>query len=128
MARSRCRLWPEEVITIAALPEVDLLPAPAADHFRYNRIIRSARQEGQAQAQPRDYPLDQCGHHRVDHASRAAASRQPKAKSGKTGKSANPSPKDAAKPRNTNRPGANDPIGHQIQITQPQASLAPPSR
>ena len=34
-------VWPEEVITIAALPEVDLLPAPAANNFRYNRIIRS---------------------------------------------------------------------------------------
>jgi peptidoglycan/xylan/chitin deacetylase (PgdA/CDA1 family) len=34
-------VWPEEVITIAALPEVDLLPAPAASNFRYNRIIRS---------------------------------------------------------------------------------------
>ena len=45
-----------------------------------------------------------------------------------TGKSANPSPKNSAKPRNGNRPGANDPIGHQIRITQPQASLTPPGR
>ena len=28
---------------------------------------RPRRQEGQAQAQPRDHPLDQCGYHRVDH-------------------------------------------------------------
>ena len=34
-------VWPEEVITIAVLPDVNLLPAPAANNFRYNRITRS---------------------------------------------------------------------------------------
>jgi peptidoglycan/xylan/chitin deacetylase (PgdA/CDA1 family) len=34
-------VWPPEVITIAVLPEVGALPAPGADNFRYNRIIRA---------------------------------------------------------------------------------------
>ncbi len=120
--------WPEEVITLAAFPELDVLPAPGADHFRYNRIIR-----GRAAKKDKRRP-----NHEITHSTNAditgsitesgGGDRQPKAKSGKTGKSANPSPKNAAKPRNGNRPGANDPIGHQIRITQPQASLAPPSR
>jgi peptidoglycan/xylan/chitin deacetylase (PgdA/CDA1 family) len=39
-------MWPEEVITIAVLPEVDTLPAPAADNFRYHRINRGRAARG----------------------------------------------------------------------------------
>ena len=39
-------LWPPEVITIAVLPEVDTLPAPAADNFRYHRINRGRAAKG----------------------------------------------------------------------------------
>ena len=34
-------IWPQEVITIAALPQVETLPAPDADNFRYLRINRA---------------------------------------------------------------------------------------
>ncbi len=53
-------IWPEEVMTIAALPEVDLLPAPEAANFRYNRISRSRAKKDKrpAQAQPGNQPLD----------------------------------------------------------------------
>ena len=63
---SRCRpSGREEVITIAALPEVDLLPAPARGQFPLQPHHPQPRQEGQAQAEPGDHPLGEHGHHRL---------------------------------------------------------------
>jgi peptidoglycan/xylan/chitin deacetylase (PgdA/CDA1 family) len=39
-------VWPQEVITIAVLPEIGTLPAPAADNFRYHRINRGRAAKG----------------------------------------------------------------------------------
>ena len=75
-------LWPPEVITIAVLPEVDTLPAPAADNFRYHRINRgraakgAKKETGQAPAEPRGHPFDQRRRHRLDRHHRR---RQPRA-------------------------------------------------
>ena len=121
--------WPEEVITIAAFPELDVLPAPARGPFPLQPRSSAAAPPRRTSAGPTARsPTRPMRISPGRSPSRGSGDRQPKAKSSKTGKSANPSPKNAAKPRNGNRPGANDPIGHQIRITQPQASLAPPSR
>jgi peptidoglycan/xylan/chitin deacetylase (PgdA/CDA1 family) len=107
--------WPQEVITIAALPEVLLLPAPAAAHFRYARMTRSrAKKE-------RHRPSRE-----ITHSAKADitgsitdnGSREPKAgKSAKIGKS--------GKARSADQPGSKGQTGHQIQIPRPQASLTP---
>ena len=144
-------VWPEEVITIAVLPEVNLLPAPAANNFRYNRIIRSRGAKKEKRRPNRE----------VTHSTNADVTgsildrgkREPKAKNAtntkaatntqagtatkseannKSGTNTKSSPNNktgapnkSGKPRSADRPPATIPAGHQIQITRPQASLAP---
>ena len=115
--------WPQEVITIAAFPEPEVLPAPAAEHFRYDRIIRSRAKRDKRR--PNREITHSVNPDVTGSITDGSGKREQKdGKAGKTGKSPNPAPK----PRNTNRPGSNDPIGHQIQISRPQASLTPPGR
>ncbi len=131
-------VWPEEVITIAALPEVDLLPAPAANNFRYNRIIRSrAKKEKRRPSREITHSVNAD----VTGSIPDRGKREPKAKTAmntkadKTAKSetntkagtntkATPTAK-SGKPRSADRPGSTIPGGHQIQIPRPQASLTP---
>ena len=113
-------VWPEEVITIAAFPVIEDLPAPAAVNFRYERIKRS-------RARP-DRPRPERETTGSVHADvtgsigESRGKREPKAKSDKGAKSSNKSPR----PRSADRPKVNDPIGHQIMISRPQANLTPP--
>lgn len=141
-------VWPEEVITIAVLPEVDLLPAPAASNFRYNRIIRSrAKKEKRRPSREREVTnstgADVTGsipdrgkrepratNTKAGPNTKAATNAKsepnskagPNTKSGTTGKAG--TPHKSGKPRSADRP-ATIPAGHQIQITRPQASLTP---
>lgn len=109
--------WPDEVFTIAALPAVDSLPAPAADHFRYDRKPhRRAKRDKRRAPQEISRAVD------TDITGSIAPSREPKAARTETG----------GKP---SRGGARSEIrlpsapkgqsGHQIQIPRPTASLAP---
>lgn len=117
--------WPDEVITIAALPEVGRLPAPAADHFRYNRITRSHAKKDKRRTRPEAArpKREVTNSVKADVTGSIRGGAEPKAgnkkSSGKPGKA-----------RNTERPSPkDDPIGHQIQITtRPQASLSQPTR
>ena len=122
--------WPEEVITIAAFPAVEDLPAPAAVNFRYQRIMRSRAQR------ERRRPAPQITHSvNADITGSIGESngkREPKAaKSGKSAKSLNNKspdkmqPNTSATPRSADRTKAIDAIGHQILISQPQAKLTP---
>jgi peptidoglycan/xylan/chitin deacetylase (PgdA/CDA1 family) len=112
--------WPQEVITIAALPEVDVLPAPAADNFRYTGInrIRAAQRKGKRRP-GRD--VTRSINSDVTGSIKDKGNREPKA-----GK-ANPGAK-SGKPRSATRPAPKGQTGHQIQITRPQAGLAPARR
>jgi peptidoglycan/xylan/chitin deacetylase (PgdA/CDA1 family) len=119
--------WPDEVITIAALPEVDSLPAPAADHFRYTRITRAHAKKDRRRSTPEAGRPKREVTNSVDADVTGSipgrAGTEPKAgnkkSSGKPGKA-----------RNTERPARkDDPIGHQIQLTtRPQANLSEPAR
>lgn len=107
--------WPEQVIMISALPDVAVLPAPAAENFRY---IRKARKS--AKKDKRKTNTTRAANSDVTGSIPDSANREPKAaKSGKNNK--------AAKPRSADRPGSTTPAappsGHQIQVTRPQASL-----
>ena len=143
-------VWPEEVITIAALPEVDLLPAPAANNFRYNRIIRSrAKKE---KRRPSREITNSTTNADVTGSIPDRSTREPKAKNvtntkartntkaGTTAKSETNNKSGtntksttnskagtthkSGKPRSADQPST-IPAGHQIQITRPQASLTP---
>ena len=142
-------VWPEEVITIAVLPEVDLLPAPAANNFRYNRIIRSRAKKakrrpsreithsvstdvtgsipdrGKRGPKAKNVTNTKAG---TNTKSQANAKSEPNNKSGTNTKSTTNSkagaPDKSGKPRSADRP-ATIPAGHQIQITRPQANLTP---
>jgi peptidoglycan/xylan/chitin deacetylase (PgdA/CDA1 family) len=146
-------VWPEEVITIAVLPEVDLLPAPAASNFRYNRIIRSRAARAKKEKRRPSREVTHSVNSDVTGSIPDRAKREPKAKArpgnakaGTTAKS-DPSSKSgpnsksgtntksttnskavpshkSGKPRSADRP-ATIPAGHQIQITRPQANLTP---
>jgi peptidoglycan/xylan/chitin deacetylase (PgdA/CDA1 family) len=110
-------IWPEQVITIAALPEVDGLPAPAAANFRYDRVSRShARNDRNRERRPNREVTRSV---RPDAAS--TPNREPnggKANGGNTGNG------NKAKARSASRPiPPGDLIGHQIQLTSPQANL-----
>ena len=110
--------WPQEVITIAALPEVDLLPAPALVHFRYNRITRSRAKKDKRRPNreiTRSINSDVTGS--------VTDSRSGEQKAGKAGKSSK-----SGKARSADRPASKGPAGHQIQIARPQASLSPAGR
>jgi peptidoglycan-N-acetylglucosamine deacetylase len=109
-------IWPEEVITIGALPEVDLLPAPAAAHFRYTGINRIRAQRKDKRRPSRE--ITRSINSDVTGSIADTGNREPKA-----GK-ANPGNK-SGKARSADRPVSKGPgqTGHQIQITRPQASL-----
>ena len=83
-------VWPEEVITIAALPEVDLLPAPAAANFRYSRDDPQRAPRRTRPARPnREITHSINADITGSIAASGGGNRQPKDKSSKTGKSAN---------------------------------------
>jgi peptidoglycan/xylan/chitin deacetylase (PgdA/CDA1 family) len=119
--------WPDEVITIAALPEVDLLPAPAAHHFRYNRITRNNAKKGKRgptrdAARPKREIITRSINADVTGSIRGGS--EPTAGKAATGnKSSKP-----GKARNVDRPSPRGPTGHQIQISRPQANLTPAQR
>jgi peptidoglycan/xylan/chitin deacetylase (PgdA/CDA1 family) len=117
--------WPQDVITIAALPEVDVLPAPAADNFRYTGInrIRAAQRKGKRRPSrdiTRSISTDVTGSIN-DKRSREpkAGKASPGAKPGKARSADRPAPKGGA-PKGK--------VGHQIQIPRPQANLTPARR
>jgi peptidoglycan/xylan/chitin deacetylase (PgdA/CDA1 family) len=112
--------WPLEVITIAAFPEVGVLPAPAADHFRYNRIIRSRARKDRRQRRPSREVTHSVNADVTGSITTGRSKGEPKA--GKAGKSK------SGKARNADRPASKGPVGHQIQITRPQANLTPARR
>jgi peptidoglycan/xylan/chitin deacetylase (PgdA/CDA1 family) len=121
--------WPPEVITIAALPEFDQWPAPAADHFRYRRFIRSHVTESSRPLRETARPEIKHPKRDVTHSVNADVTGSIPGHGGepKASKAANTGNKSrkGGKARNMGRSAADDPIGHQIQISQPQASLAP---
>jgi peptidoglycan/xylan/chitin deacetylase (PgdA/CDA1 family) len=102
--------WPEEVITIAAFPEVEVLPAPAADNFRYSRITRSRAPRKDKRRPNRE--ITNSINPDVTGSVTDNGKREPKA-----GK-ANPGPK-SGKARSADRTGSNGQSGHQIQIARP---------
>ena len=112
-------LWPEEVLTIAAFPEIEVLPAPAADNFRYTGINRIRAQRKDKRRPNRE--ITNSTNADVTGSVRNNGSREPKAGKAHSG---NRSPKARSADRPA-RPGSNDPIGHQIQLTRPQANLGP---
>jgi peptidoglycan/xylan/chitin deacetylase (PgdA/CDA1 family) len=112
-------IWPEEVMTIAALPEVDLLPAPAAANFRYNHVTR-------ARAAKKD--KDKRRPNREVTRSAKANTHGPAANNGKREKAGKADKADKGskpgKARSADRPVSKGASGHQIQLPRPQASLA----
>jgi peptidoglycan/xylan/chitin deacetylase (PgdA/CDA1 family) len=124
--------WPPEVITIAALPEFDRWPAPAADHFYYRRIMRSHvstdRQERETARPEIKHPKREITHSvNADITGSIPGHGASEPKAGKTATTGNKRRK-GGKARNVARPEVDDPIGHQIQLSLPQASLAAPKR
>jgi peptidoglycan-N-acetylglucosamine deacetylase len=113
--------WPEEVMMIAALPEVDLLPAPEAANFRYSRVTRSRAKKDKARPNrevTRPINPDITGS-LID-----AGNREPKAGKASTGSRSGHGNK-SGRARSANRPvPPNDLIGHQIQLLSSQTSLA----
>jgi peptidoglycan/xylan/chitin deacetylase (PgdA/CDA1 family) len=126
--------WPPEVITIAALPEFDRWPAPAADHFRYRQFMRN-HVRTESSRPNRETARPEIKHHKRDitHSVNADITGSIPGHTGgepKAGKAAHAGNKGrkGGKARNVNRPEIDDPIGHQIQLSLPQASLAAPKR
>ncbi len=142
-------VWPEEVFTIAVLPEVDLLPAPAANNFRYKRIIRGRAKKDRRRPNreitnstgtditgsipdrgKREPKAKNVTNTKNDTNTKAAPNRKAgsTAKSGTNNKSETNRKAGAThksgKPRSADRPST-IPTGHQIQITRPQANLTP---
>jgi peptidoglycan/xylan/chitin deacetylase (PgdA/CDA1 family) len=121
--------WPDEVITIAALPEVERLPAPAAHHFRYHRMTRSRARKDKPTPPPettRPNPEIITRSVNTDVTGSVPANAKVEPKAGKVATAGNKSSKTgkAGKARKGERPASTDPIGHQIQISRPQANLA----
>lgn len=107
--------WPEEEFLIAALPAVNLLPAPAAVHFHFVTSPHRARKNGRQ-------PLRQVTHATDDAditGSIANTSRDPKAKR------SNHRPRKNGRASIRGRIESKAQIGHQFQIPRPTASLAP---
>ncbi len=115
-------IWPEEVITIAALPEVDLLPAPEAANFRYNRVARGhAKKDKNRDRRRPNREVTRSINPDITGSVHDTGNRQPKA--GKAGNgSKNSNGNKSGRARSAARPG--DLIGHQILISSPQTSLA----
>ncbi len=123
--------WPEQVITIAALPDVSVLPAPAAENFRYSRRApknarntRNTRKEHKDRHRP-NREVTRSIHPDVTGSIPENGKAEPKtAKSGKANKSAKPRSNESRnnEPRGNERPGSPaPPTGHQIQISRPRA-------
>jgi peptidoglycan/xylan/chitin deacetylase (PgdA/CDA1 family) len=96
--------WPDSV-SVPAVPETEVLPAPAKETFRYVRVWRSSTRSAHAPAV------------RKTLASTASPRR--------TG---NVAPK-MARPKDHERPPTwAPPIGHQIQLPKPTAETLPPAK
>jgi peptidoglycan-N-acetylglucosamine deacetylase len=111
-------VWPQEVITIAAFPEVEVLPAPAANNFRYNRIIRSRAKKDKRR--PGREVTHSVNADVTGSTTTSGGSRERKAKAGNSSKS--------GKARSADRPVSKGQVGHQIQIARPRADLTPARR
>jgi peptidoglycan/xylan/chitin deacetylase (PgdA/CDA1 family) len=102
--------WPEEEFLIAALPAVDLLPAPAAVHFRYrpmspHRTVKDRRRSARQITHATDADI-----------TGSVGGREPK----------NKRPNNGHKPTSIRDLIESEGLtGHQIQIPKPTASLAP---
>jgi hypothetical protein len=112
-------IWPEEAFTIAALPAVDTLPAPAADHFRYSRKPPRRTPRGKRRA-PSE--ISRAADTDVTGSITPTGSREPKAARTENGGK----PSRGGSRSDSRQPSApKGQTGHQIQIPRPTASLTP---
>ena len=110
--------WPEEVMMIAALPEVDLLPAPEAANFRYSRVTRGrAKKDRHRPNREVTRPINPD----ITGSITDAGNREPKSGKANTGSKSGNGNK-SGRARSAARP--KDLIGHQIQLLNAQTSLA----